>query len=106
MKSDKLKKHWRIWILPLVLWYAFVFLAEEALLSQHALVHGNATCDVVFSYSIGGALVATCWIIAQRYEKIEGKPVRRITRVYLKCFLVIYIASLILTLIFSFAHAR
>jgi hypothetical protein len=105
MVWNKIRKSWRIWVAPLILYFCFIVAAGLIFQYVASSVQSEgetiAQLEDLLSYGICGCLLITCWIIMKRFEKIEGRQVRKRTKAYLKFFLAIYLISLIITLTFK-----
>jgi hypothetical protein len=89
-------KAWRIWGLPLL-----VFVCSEiALLMAFDFVVSKDEANLdLWENGILGSLIITCWFIAAQFEKIERIPIRKWTKRCLKLFSIIYVVSLLVTMI-------
>lgn len=98
--SKTISKAWKIWGLPLVLFFSVVVVSS--LIFQHVIGTGLYEvdiCEIVFAYGVSGCLVITCWVIMRQFQKINGRAVQKRTKICWIIFLALYVVSLVSTVI-------
>lgn len=99
MARMTLKQAWRIWIIPVGLYWIlssisiFILLRATSGLPRTNSIVKNG--EIAITFVLFGLFLITWYIIMVRYERIKRVQVRKRIKIFWKFFLVVYVLSLL-----------